>query len=415
MAEPWTLARALAHLKARPPKVADAAIAERATKLLRTWGVENQRDRVSRPLVNMIRRGRARKAAGIKARAVWETLVAINAVPAVPAELLAAHAPTPARVADRAYYWRTKYKQLEAQLRGGRVVLEREVPEVPMLTDAMLKYFGLKKNPFFEEIESEKDVWWGTQHKEARSALIDAAERLAFVRLAGPRGSGKSLVGAAVKTELARRESVILVDPSPTISGVLSETHILTAVIQAIKRHLAAREELFPEAQSPSKRSLQMRFLLKQTKQAGRKVILFIDEAHELRAATFLALKRFLDEVDGIGRRLLGIVLIGQNPEAAYNPRARDLSEVTLRLQTVQMRPMNDEIAKYLAFKIERAGARVSDVITAAGLKAIAERCPYPLDANAMFASLLIKSFAENDKPIGRDEVIELAPAVGEE
>lgn len=162
------------------------------------------------------------------------------------------------------------------------------------------------------------------------------------------------------------------------------------------------------------KRALAMRYHLVQQRKAKRKIVLWIDEAHELRPETFLALKRFLDEVTGLGQRLLGVILIGQNPETAYNPRARDLSEVTLRLQTFRIAPMNAEMPDYLRFKIARAGGTVSEIITPAALKIIGERCPFPLDANALFASLLIEGYREKTKPIGRDEVAELAPAADE-
>lgn len=191
---------------------------------------------------------------------------------------------------------------------------------------------------------------------------------------------------------------------------MLTETHLITSVIQSIKRRVDGRDEVYAEAQSPAKRALAMRYLLIQQKRANRKVVLWIDEAHELKANTFLALKRFLDEVDGLGRRLLGVILIGQNPEASYNPRTRDLSEVTLRMQTFRIGPMNDEMPRYLAHKIQRAGGAVSDVITPSALKAIGARCPFPLDANALFAQLLIDAYGDRKKPIALDRVELVAP-----
>lgn len=399
-----TLAEVLQYLKTHPPRVADAVIAERATQFLRRWGINGRHDRVSRPLVCMLRRGQARRAAGIKARAIWEAMAALRVVPGVPQEVLTFHAPTPRREANRAYYWRQQYEALRATLRGG--ALENEIKEVPMLTPAMIRWFGFERNPVFDEVRSSRDIWWGAQHKEAKGILIDAAESGRFVQLAGRRGSGKTLVAAAAKEELLQREDLILAEPSATITGVLTEMHLLTAVIQAIKRKTEGRDELFIEAQNAAKRALAMRYLLIQQRKANRKVVLWIDEAHELKAGTFLALKRFLDEMDGLGRRLLGIVLIGQHPDASYNPRARDLSEVTLRLQTYRLEPMQEEISDYLRFKIQRAGGSLAEVITPAALKAIAARCPYPLDANVLFAQLLIEAYdVHKEKPIGREHV----------
>lgn len=408
MAPTVTMRDVLAHLARHPLKLADGDLAARATRQLRSWGLADQHDVVSRPLVNMLRHGKAKRAAGIKAQAVWQVLANLKLIPGVPIEALTYHAPTPRRAANENYRWKQKYEALVARLRGGE--RPEEVREVPMLTAAVLRYFGFAHNPVFDEIKSGKDVWWGKQHQEARALLIEAAAEGRFVRLAGRRGAGKSLVAHAAKEDLARREELILVEPSPTITGVLTEMHLITSILQAIKRRVDGRDEIFAEAQSPAKRALAMRYLLIQQRKANRRVVLWIDEAHELRAPTFLALKRFLDEVEGLGRRLLSIVLIGQNPEAAYNPRARDLSEVTLRLQTYRLGPMHDEIPDYLRFKIARAGGTTAEVIAPSALKALAARCPYPLDANVLFAQLLLEGYAEKTKPIGRDAVNELAP-----
>jgi type II secretory pathway predicted ATPase ExeA len=328
---------------------------------------------------------------------IWEVLVAMKAIPAIPQEVLAL---TGARN-------HTKRRALEASLRRAPA----EANEVPMLTTAMLKYFGLERNPVFDEVQGERDIWWSRQHQEERVVLIDAAEGNKFIRVAGRRGAGKSLIAQLVKRELERgREDIVIVEPSAVLSGVLDQAHLMSAVIQAIKRRVEGRDELYVEPQNPTKRALAMRYLLLQQRKAGRRVVLWIDEAHELKAQTFLALKRFLDEVDGMGKRLLGAILIGQNPDAAYNPRARDLSEVTLRLQTYKLQPMHEEIPDYLRFKIGRAGGTVSDVITPAALKAIGRRAPFPLDANVLFAQLVINGFAAKEKPIGREAVEVVEP-----
>jgi type II secretory pathway predicted ATPase ExeA len=402
MGKTWTMREAVAHLKAHPPRTTDRAIAARATNILLGWGGAPT-DAVSRPLVCMVRRGTGvgNGHKGFKVRAIWEALRLLGVIPQLPAEIQAADAPSKSSMA----YLRAKLRRLESTQRHGQ-----EVVDIPMLTKPMLKYFGFDRNPVYDEIRSPRDLWWGRQHLEAKAILVEAAEEARFVRLAGRRGAGKSLVWNEVRESLRLRDDIVLVEASAVISGTLTETHLITTVIQAIKRKLDGRDEVFPESQNPAKRALAMRYLLLQQKRANRKVVLAIDEAHDLKAQTFLALKRFLDEVDGVGRRLLGIILIGQNPEAAYNPRARDLSEVVLRLQTYRLQPMNDEIPDYLRWKIQRAGAKVGEIITPAALKAIGTRCPYPLDANAQFAQLVIDAYGAHEKPIGREMVESTAP-----
>lgn len=406
-----TLSEVRRYLAEHRPPVSDAMIARRATGILRRWGIGRKGETVSRPLVCMIRRGHAGKRhLHGKSHAVWEAMAALKVIPAVPREVLGERQDLLRRRGESkwsAWYWRKRAQALQVRLREGNA---EEVNEIPMLTAPMLRYFGLERNPVFDEIRSPKDLWWGSQHKEARAVLIEAAEHARFVRLAGRRGAGKSLVAAAVEQELKQREDLVLVQPSAVITHGLSELDLVSAVIQAIKRKTDARDEIFPEAQNRVKRALAMRYLLIQQRRQNRQVVLWIDEAHELRAPTFLALKRFLDEVDGLGRRLLGILLIGQDPEAAYTPRTRDLSEVSLRLQTYRIGPMGDEIPDYLRHKIQRAGGQVGEIVTPSALKAVAARCPFPLDANVLLAQLLIAAYEQKEKPIGREHVEEAAP-----
>jgi len=395
-----TLKDALAHLRrhsvsngARRAKgaITDGMIAARATKILRGWGGADgeAHGRVSRSLVCMVRNGEARKATGPKARAAWTAMAEMKLIPGVPAEVLA-----------RENYWK-EIRAVQARRRGD----DRFVKEVPVLTPALLRYFGLERNPVYDEIKSSKDIWWGAQHKEARSVLIDAVEEGRFVRLAGLRGVGKSLIGYLVREELARRDDIIVVDPGAIMTDVMKATHLITAVIQAIKRREGGRDEIYQQPGDAMKRAHAMRYLLVQQRRQNRRVVIWIDEAHELRASTFLALKRLLDEVEGIGRRLLSIVLIGQNPEAAQNARVRDLSEVTRRLQTYRIEPMNDEMPGYLRWKIQRAGGAANAIITPSALEAIAAHAPTPLDANVVFAHLLISGYQDKLKPIRREHV----------
>ncbi len=411
--KPFTTRDAVALLKRRPPTMKRTEIAARATELLSARGFSGKGGAtVSRSLASMICLGDAKGRRGPKVWAVWQALVDLKLIPAVPEEIRRWVASEPDRDRARASvkYWRERFYALKAASSD-----PEEVTEVPMLTNPMLRYFGLERNPVFDEILSERDVWWSAQHKELKSILVEAVEGAKFTRIAGRRGGGKSLIAQIVKRELLARDEVIIVEPSATIARILNEGHLVTSIIQGIKRKVDGRDEIFAESQSPAKRALAMRYLLVQQKRAGRKVALWIDEAHELESRTFLALKRFLDELDGLGRRLLSVVLIGQNPEAAHNPRARDLSEVTLRLQTFRLQPMHEEIPAYLKFKIERAGGRVSEIVSPKALEAIAARCPYPLDANAFFAQLLIDAYRQKEKPVQRHHVESSAPEPGED
>jgi type II secretory pathway predicted ATPase ExeA len=411
MTQAPSLARVVAQLKQHRPAVPDALIAARATKVLASWGLTSMHDRVSRPLVNMVRNGTDRGGArGVKAHAIFAAMVALGIIPAVPREFAtqAIAQQLPRRRAGTNHYWKTKYRELEARLRGGQ--LDEEVAEVPMLTKELLKWFGLERNPVYDELISPRDLWWSPQHKEALGILVEAAEHASFVALVGRRGYGKTQVGEEAKRRLAKDDSITIVEPGAAISRVLNESHLISAVVQALKARAGGRDELYAEAASVSRRYLSMIYLLKQERKKGRRISLWIDEAHELPSTTLLALKRFLDAMDESGRRMLGVILLGQHLEAAHNPRARDLSEVLMRVQVHRLQPMHKDLEDYLRFKIERAGGKVSQVVTPTALKAIAKRCATPLDANVLLAQLMVQAKSENEKPIDVRDVETAVP-----
>ncbi len=397
----FAVTNAVAHLKKHRPSMPDREIADRATQILRERGVIKNGDCVSRSLVAMVRLGERNQSRSWKTRAVWEAMKVMHLVPAIPEELRDEGALKSTRTAaNDAEAWQRKYLEL-----ARRVGLEESVKEVPVLTPPMLRYYGFRQNPVYDEIRAVEDIWWGEQHKEAKSVLHEAVREGRFVRLSGRRGAGKSIVGYLVRRELAKQDDVVIVDPGSVITGVIREMDVVTAVIQALQRRIHGRDEVYPEAQSRAKRVQAMRYFLAQARRSNWRVVVWIDEAHQLRAETFLALKRFLDEVDANFRRLLAVVLIGQNLEVSPRSRVADLSEVTLRLQTYTIAPMNAEMPDYLRFKIRRTGADVKDVVTPKALAAIAERAPYPLDANAIFAQALIDVYREKDKPIRQEHI----------
>jgi type II secretory pathway predicted ATPase ExeA len=392
-----TIAEAVAHLKRTRPRVKDGAIAVLATRILREQASTLPGEGVSRPLVNMVRRGKAKAKHGMKVWAVWQALRQLGLVPAVPLEV--------AGWTTRSKYYAKRTTRASPRAAAG---LQRDdIKEVPVLTATILRWWGFdpNRNPVFDEMRGDKDMWWGRQHTEAKSVLLDAAARSQFVLLAGRRGAGKTLVGRQAREELRQDDNVVLIEPSPVMSGVMTVNHLVTAIVQGIKRFREQRDEVYAVARDPMRRTLAMTYLLRELRRDGRRSVLWIDEAHDLQADTFLSLKRLLDDVDGAGRRLLSIILIGQHPNLAYNPRQRDLSEVMGRLQTYTLRPMHDEIADYLRHKIDRAGGKVSEVITPTALRALASRCPFPLDANVNLARLLIEGYEWKVKPIDRDRV----------
>lgn len=114
-------------------------------------------------------------------------------------------------------------------------------------------------------------------------------------------------------------------------------------------------------------------FLYRETK-AGRRVVVFIDEAQNL-SDTVLETVRLLSDFEAPDKKLLQIILAGQ-PELEERLSRRGLAQLRQRL-AIQARlealPPN-EVARYISHRLEVAGYEGAELFTPGALGLIAER-----------------------------------------
>ena len=143
-----------------------------------------------------------------------------------------------------------------------------------------------------------------------------AAESRSLVSIVGPRGSGKTFAVRAA----CRGLDAAVVEPCRLDRDRLHIGDVVTALVTALSDE---RPRHGGEARSAQARRLLGR--------SARPVLLVVDDAHALHAATLRALKR-LRELSWRGRSpLLGVVLAGQTDRAGAVP------EVGLRTSTLQL------------------------------------------------------------------------------
>lgn len=114
-------------------------------------------------------------------------------------------------------------------------------------------------------------------------------------------------------------------------------------------------------------------FLFRETK-AGRRVVLFVDEAQNL-SDTVLETVRLLSDFEAPDKKLLQIVLAGQ-PELAQRLARPGLAQLRQRI-AVQARldPLPpSEVVRYVRHRLKVAGYAGSDLFTAEALALVAER-----------------------------------------
>ncbi|MDR1889634.1 MAG: AAA family ATPase [Zoogloeaceae bacterium] len=237
------------------------------------------------------------------------------------------------------------------------------------------KHFGLFRDPFAGEIQSHEDVFITPDIRYVREAMFQTARHGGFIAVAGESGSGKSTLRRDLIDRIQRESQPILVI-EPYVLGMedndqkgktLKAGHIAEAIMAAIA-------PLERTKSSPEARFRQVHQALRDSRRAGMRHVLIIEEAHGLPIPTLKHLKRFYELEDGF-QKLLSIILIGQSElklKLAENNHA--VREVVQRCELMTLPPLENRLAEFLKFKFERVGKAAAEVIDDSGIEAIRER-----------------------------------------
>lgn len=244
--------------------------------------------------------------------------------------------------------------------------------EVEMLDTRTLKHFKLFRNPFTLEVEKDRDLFFGEEHRYVYDCLWEAAHQAGFVALVGDVGAGKSTLRDKLFRELTKEDQVTTIFPQTIDKTRLTAEYIADAVIFDISGE-KPRQRLEDKAR-------QMVRLLRERAAAGRKHLLVLEEAHLLQQRTLRYLKQFWEFTLTTGegtQRLLGILLIGQLELKAKLAESGDgwgIREMVRRCQLVELGPLNGDSRAYLQHLLTRAGGALDRVITPDAVDALAER-----------------------------------------
>jgi MSHA biogenesis protein MshM len=213
-----------------------------------------------------------------------------------------------------------------------------------------LDYFGLNEAPF--RITPNTEYWYaGGQRGEMLAALLYAINQgEGIIKVVGEVGSGKTMLCRKLVMQLPDTiDSVYLGNPT------LDPDDMLAAI-------LADLEE--PPASGRQARLAQLNDALLARHEAGRRVVVFVEEAQGISLDN-LEFLRLLTNLETATDKLLQIVLFGQ-PELDAQlavPRIRQLKDrITLSLN---LSPLNEaEVADYLRARLTVAGYRGPDLFS---------------------------------------------------
>lgn len=296
------------------------------------------------------------------------------------------------------------YRKFETLLgdekeRGGAKVLTKI-----SLGEEVLEHFGLKRDPFTNEMDDDSDIVDTKESAKAERKIKTAIEKNGWCAVTGPVGSGKSTLIKKVKAWIVKRRDILVVEPRTLEKQFLGASHVCDALIEDLGGHVSAGQRTLEY------KARMVARILEQSSRDGKKVVVLIDEAHLLRDEALLALKRIYEFELGF-KKLLALVLVGQHTLARRLKNNFALAEVGQRVDLYELGSLNGATGSYLKHKLERAGAREADIFDASALKAIARKADTPLSVNNLAAMALITAVDMGEKKIS-GEIVDAVQAI---
>lgn len=355
-------------------------------------GTEANRKRVE-PLIRQWLAAR-KHATTFKTERQTRTLTAQGATVAEAAEAIALDAAAAARMITSGE-WDTeeRYQRFKKFIDEKKYGGTRKMLTKISLSEEVIDYFSLKRDPFTGEMAEHEDIMDTKEMSRAEKKIMNAVDRGGWIAVTGPIGSGKTTLIKRVEGKLAKRRDIALVKPRTIEKQFLGASHVCDSILT----DLGAAEMLHRRTLEHKARLVGR--VLEEAYKDNKRVILLIDEAHLLRADALLALKRIFEFEIGF-KKLLSIILVGQDFLARNLRTNFQLSEVSQRVDLYELGALNGSLGAYLAHKLERAGAANKEIFDRSAIKAIGDRFDTPLSVNNIAAAALVAAHDLGEKHV---------------
>jgi len=222
-----------------------------------------------------------------------------------------------------------------------------------------LEYYNLPQQPF-GATPDPRFLYMSRAHSEALASLwYGIQEDRGFMVLAAPPGMGKTTLLFQLLSHLRESARTVFLFQTQCDSRELF-------------RYLLQDLGLTPGPDLPSMHE-QLNQVMVQEARAGRRLVVVIDEAQNLKGSV-LETVRLLSDFETSQRKLLQIILAGQS-EFINTLLRPELEQLKQRIAMLSyLRPLNrQEIGEYIAHRLEIAGYQGGGLFTREALETIAQ------------------------------------------
>ena len=238
----------------------------------------------------------------------------------------------------------------------------------------VMKHFKLFRDPFLNDISSEKDIFMSEEHRYIEAVMMDAAQHAGFIAVIGEVQSGKSVIRKKVMENLKRDGNVVVIYPRSRRINVSDKPLSRINAVSLCDAIIMDISDETPKIKTEHKVRQLERLLIARSNQ-GHKHVLVIEEAQNLSSVALKYLKQFYELEDGF-KKLMGIILIGQT-ELKYmldETRHVDMREVIRRIQIAEINGLDKNLREYLEFKFKRIGADIGSIFDESAYEALTRR-----------------------------------------
>lgn len=310
--------------------------------------------------------------------------------------------------ATQAEYHRKRAIIIHAMVPGDPLILQPR-KDIEVILRSTMKHFKLFKNPFLNDVTSEKDIYLSEEHRYLKEMMLDSAKYGGFVAVVGGVGCGKSVMRKAVAEQL-HSDGIKVVYPLIVDKSRITPASLIDAIVMDISDEAPKR--------SLEQKTRQAVKLLKARSENGMRQVLMIEEAHALDKRAFKALKQ-IHELEIGFERLIGIILIGQ-PELLKKLDEvgnADIREVIRRITTAEIVGLGKDVGPYLEYKFNRIGKKAAEVFETEAYDAVNKRLErisgrrkinrsYPLSVNNLVIRAMNMAARMGEKKISADLIL---------